>query len=101
MYVIPGKQCRVTLETQEGMVLTGSVYVASVSQQVLYDGFSTWSMELEGIDEAPIMTMPRNEVRVALSSMKEWRCDYCGVIHPMSKNLCTQCGGYRSILYGE
>jgi hypothetical protein len=107
--------CRVTLEYEDGRVLTGMVLVAELSvespaatiwekgrEAYSVTNARTWELYLQGID-APYLQMPRDEYRKQVvepaRTASEWKCDRCGAVWPRSENKCGACGFWRPFIY--
>jgi hypothetical protein len=108
------KPIRATLETADGGVITGMVYAAKVNvRQDIHDimafgdvyprqalGFMSWDIELKGTGPIEMSALRvAEDVRKKVSAI-EWKCDYCGAIHPRREVKCCGCGASRSFVYG-
>jgi hypothetical protein len=102
MISICGRNAHVTLEFPDGTALAGSVIATQVRlDSNWYGGPSTWEVELTGIGDLSTTEAVRHEI-VEAKARDEWRCPYCGRIHPFEHYDCKDgCGAPRPILYGE
>jgi hypothetical protein len=102
MASICGEQGHVTLELNDGTVVSGPIWVAEIEQTLVYDDFMEWSIALRGIGDKPIWHGARDEALERHREQRlapEWECDYCGAIWPKKTAQCVQCGGWRSFVY--
>jgi len=101
MATICGAKARVTLEIDDGTVISGPVHVAQIEESRLGD-WTEWRMELMGLGDAPIWSGRREQAierQREVQSAIEWACDYCGAVWPKATAQCVQCGGWRSFVY--
>ncbi len=108
-----GRDMIVTIEQPDGQVFRGKCSATNITVQhgglgVIGNGpitpwepgGQTWEITLNGYGELFWNAHDGFARRVQDNrSAAEWRCDFCGSVHPRHAVKCVQCGAARSFLY--
>jgi len=108
----------VTIEFPDGQVLSGRVDIAEVSfttETILDRSFSeawplqvpelvTWDISLQGYGPLEMRKQYRERIEQQRAA-PEWRCPYCGQVHPRARRKCWDgingCGAPRPLALDE
>ena len=108
-----GQDVIVTIEQPDGQVFRGKAQAVRIDMRHpltgidrVGDSFSainrigSWEIELSGYGDLfwDIRENFAQRTRASRSAV-EWRCDFCGSVHPRAATKCVQCGAARSFLY--
>jgi len=111
---ITGRECMLTLETPDGVILSGKAMVSELVMATemlevrefgkqypdLVPGLRTWQIEAVGAGE--LTTRDEYEKKAARKrAAVEWTCPYCGRVHPKARLKCwdgsSGCGASRPV----
>ena len=94
----PGDKVIITVELPDGIVYRAPAYSMSMSFGNEFD-FSHGHFEFDTIESGMWTAGKFSENVKSMKSASEWKCEFCGSVHPRNETGCHKCGAPRSFIY--
>ena len=95
----PGDKVIITVEMSDGIVYHVPAYSMSMSVSTEFSSEPRGHFEFDTIGLGMWSTKEFKEHTNILKSASEWKCEFCGSVHPRNETGCHKCGAPRSVIY--